>query len=218
MSTEAETRNPFQALDACSSKKVDFVAEQDFNSFLQKGPFLTLTCAKYPEGTPYLAEKDVAVHGERNKIAMRLGCVACEFRNGISPEIATREAQVSGLHEKIREIPGRLYIDGHFTESVFRGLVTVKETLREVSGGHESAADAIGKGGLYFRTERGEHVEKAFQQAAQFSLMAVDNLRNVEAHSLPHPNEVEQGPEYAYPRLMLCTLALNFLDNAEVRR
>lgn len=205
-----------KALDDCSSKTVDFIPISGFSSmFGRDGRMLQLTCPKYPDGTEYLPEATSSMLMARQRIATRLGCSACEFSR--SPEQATREAQVSALHESIREIPGKLYIDGHYSESVIRGLITVKETLRNVSGGYESAADAIGKGGLYFRTERGEHVEKAYQQAAQFSLMSVDNLRNVEAHSLPHAKEIEQGADYAYPRLMLCTLALNFLDTAEAR-
>lgn len=213
MDSERQLDLGLKALDGCSSKKTN-IGQPDVS---QRSRMLVLTCAKYPEGTQYTPEATVSNPRARSHVAARLGCMSCEFSAG-DPDKKVREAQVETFHEKIKDIPGRLYIEEHFTEAVFRGLVTVKETLREVSNGHESAAEAIGKGGLYFLTKRGEHVERSYQQAAQFSLMAIDNLRNVEAHSLPHEDEIKMGADYAHPRLMLCTLALNFLDNTEIRK
>jgi hypothetical protein len=210
-----------QALDGCSNKTVDYrpgsrfgdpeAAEQGYTRMLE------LVCPKYPEGTEFVTGGHINNNVARARAALRLGCAACEFKNG-NPEKAALEAQVSALHGKIREIPGKLYVQGNHTEAVFRGFVTVKETLREASGGYETATDAVGQGGLYFVNKRGEHVDRPYQQAAKFSLMAVDNLRNVEAHSLPHDDEIAQGAEYSYPRLMLCSLALNFLDATEIRK
>lgn len=210
----AHVNTAASAIDACSQKTVE-IGPQDATT-AQDRRMLTIVCPKYPTGTEYVEESRIPYIGPRGKAAMRLGCTACTLSQE-DPDKTVRKAQADALHERIREIPGKLYIEGHFTESVFRGLVTVKEVLREVSG-HESAAEAVGKGGLYFLTDRGSHVEKAYQQAAQFTLMAVDNLRNVEAHSLPSETEVTRGAGYAFPRLMTCSLALGFLDTIELRK
>jgi len=215
----AQLRMAARDLDHCSSKKVDFPQEKvtSFSNRLGRSSrMLQIVCHKYPEGTEFVVEENSHNAVARGRAAMRLGCIACEFKNG-NPEQAKLEAHADAMHEKIRSTAGKLYVQGNHSEAVLRGLLIVKETLREVSDGYESAADAVGKGGLYFVTPRGSHVEKAYQQAAQFSLMAVDNLRNVEAHSLAHDDEVAQGPQYSYPRLMLCSLALSFLDNTEIR-
>jgi hypothetical protein len=202
------------AFDDCPTKKIDIDPTKLGEKHGLEGPKMMLTCAKYPTGTRFLDEKRAQHFGERSLVAQRLGCVSCEFSKG-DPEKAVLEAQVAGLHEKLRDIPGKLYVQGHHIEAVQQSFIMTKETLRDISG-YESATDAIGLGGLHFVGRRGEHVDGMYQNAAKFTLMSVDNMRNVEMHSIPH--DEDRTAEYAYPRMMVCSLALGFLDNTEIRK
>jgi len=173
---------------------------------------LTLTCPKYPDGTPLSSIGLYEVIVERVKMARRLGCVGCKFSKEDAKSVDAQEA-LERLHPDISEHCGTLYTHEYYPEAALKGFKIVKERLRELTG-FERATDAFGKGGLYINGSAAEHVDTDFQNAAKYLMMAIDSLRNEGSHTT-YGNVT--GSERAVEYLTLSSLAMHLLDSAEIR-
>jgi len=118
------------------------------------------------------------------------------------------------LHPAIRSGCESLYESGHYREAVERGFKIVRNQLRALTN-YETGSDAFGKGRLHIRGAIESHVDVDFQSAIQFLLMSIDKFRNEKAHTV---DAGVRSRERAYEYLVLSSLAMHHLDNAEIRR
>ncbi len=80
--------------------------------------------------------------------------------------------------------------------------------------GFEKGTEAFGKGKLFVHGAIAKHLEKDFNEGVKFLTMAIDMFRNEKTHT------AERGvndPPKALQYLVMCSLAMRLLDNAEVR-
>lgn len=121
---------------------------------------------------------------------------------------------LADLHPKIKEKCGTLYSDRHFAEAVEKSFKTVRDRLRELTG-HETGAEAFGKGKLHIRGSAAANVDLDFNEGAKFLTMAIDRFRNEKSHT---SDSQIKNPTRAFEYLCLSSLAMNLLEDAEVRR
>jgi uncharacterized protein (TIGR02391 family) len=119
-----------------------------------------------------------------------------------------------GVHPKIEKDCDALLQEETLDEAVAKSFRIVRDRLRDISG-YETASDAFGKGGLYIKGAAAKHVDEDFNAGVKFLMMAIDRFRNEKSHT---SDGNIKTTDQAYRYLMMSSLAMDFLDRAEVRR
>jgi uncharacterized protein (TIGR02391 family) len=117
------------------------------------------------------------------------------------------------LHPRIKEKCETLYRDNHFAEAVEKSFKTVRDRLRELTG-HETGSEAFGKGKLHIRGAVAPNVDFDFNEGVKFLTMAIDRFRNEKSHT---SDSQIQNPIRAFEYLCLSSLAMNLLEDAQIR-
>jgi uncharacterized protein (TIGR02391 family) len=132
----------------------------------------------------------------------------------VLPAEQPRAVELQGLHSEILEKCSALFEAEAYPEAAERGFKIVRDRLRKITG-YETGSEAFGKGGLYIHGAAAPNVEDDFNRGAKFLMMAIDMFRNEKSHT----SEGNVGdPMHAYQYLMVASLALRFLDRAEIRK
>lgn len=118
------------------------------------------------------------------------------------------------LHPEIFSKCHALYKPGTYAEAVEKGFKVVRDKLRKLTG-YEKGSEAFGKGKLYIKGAAAANVDNDFNEGVKFLTMAIDQFRNEKSHTSDAKIE---DPIRAYEYLVLSSLALRFLDAAEVRK
>jgi uncharacterized protein (TIGR02391 family) len=121
---------------------------------------------------------------------------------------------LEALHPTIQEKCSKLYLSTNYSEAAEKGLKSVDDRLRELTG-FDKGTDAVGKAGPYFLGTAAPHVDKDFQQAIQFLLMSIHLFRDEKAHT---SDAKIDDPIRAYEYLAMCSFAMHFLDDSEIRK
>lgn len=147
-----------------------------------------------------------------------------QYRRGVEAKLdrGVREGSKStvhpgtldSLHPEIQAKCAGLYRSGNYPEAVEKGFKIVKDRLRKLTS-YEKAHEAFGKGHLYIKGASADNVEDDFQKGVQFLLMAIDMFKNEKGHT--SDSKIED-PVRAFEYLSLSSLALNLLENSEVRK
>lgn len=202
------------AFNGCPNQQLVLRQDTRFDRALSSMSYYA-TCPRYPEGVKFVTEGEFYNTPIKAAAAESIGCLDCPFANDEKNELR-RQLLVDMLHQEIGKMCGSLFVDGHFPHAVLFGYITVKERMRDITG-YELTTHAKGKGGLRFPGAP-EHVDNAHQDAATFLLMAVDAARNRFAHSLPDfPPDPIAAEKLAYAQLNVSSLAMFYLDNAEIK-
>jgi uncharacterized protein (TIGR02391 family) len=117
-----------------------------------------------------------------------------------------------GLHPQIRLKCEALYASGAFAEAVEKSFKVVRDRLRNLTG-YEKGSEAFGKGKLHIKGAAAPHVDPDFNDGAKFLMMAIDMFRNEKSHTA---DAKITDPVRAEQYLMLSSLAMYFLDDAEI--
>ena len=126
---------------------------------------------------------------------------------------ASEAAFANDLHPRIHAKCSALYKSGHFTEAVEMSFKVVRDRLRELSS-FEKASEAFGKGKLHIKGAASPYVDSDFNEGARFLMMSIDMFRNEKVHT---SDAKIADPARARQYLMVSSLAMSFLDEAEVR-
>lgn len=127
--------------------------------------------------------------------------------------VSEDKPEIQGLHSEIAAKCAPLLNAGAYPEAVERSFKIVRDRLRKLTG-HETSSEAFGKGKLYINGAAAPNVEYDFNQGAKFLMMALDMFRNEKSHT--SEGNIRDF-DHAHQYLMLSSLALRFLDRAEVR-
>lgn len=122
--------------------------------------------------------------------------------------------QLFGIHPKIVEKCFALYNTGAHAEAVEKSFKIVKDKLRVLTG-HESGAEAFGKGKLHIKGAAANNVDHDFNQAVKFLTMAIDMFRNEKSHT---SDAKIDDPVRSYQYLSMSSLALSLLENSEITK
>jgi len=121
---------------------------------------------------------------------------------------------ISDLHLQIEKICADLFKQGHYPEAVEKSFKVVRDRLRKLTG-YETGSEAFGRGGLYVKGAAAENVDQDFNEGVKFLTMAIDKFRNEKSHtSIANIDSAARAYEY----LCLSSLAMNLLENTEIRR
>jgi uncharacterized protein (TIGR02391 family) len=118
------------------------------------------------------------------------------------------------LHPEILDKCGKLYSDGYYPEAVGKSFLIVRDRLRKLTG-YETGSEAFGKGNLHIKGAAADNVDEDFNEGVKFLTMAIDRFRNEKFHT---SDANISDPARAYQYLALSSLAMSFLDNAEIRK
>jgi uncharacterized protein (TIGR02391 family) len=119
---------------------------------------------------------------------------------------------LTNLHPQIYSKCHELYEKKAYTEAVEKSFKVVRDRLRIITG-YETGADAFGKGKLHIKGAAAQNVDRDFNDAVKFLMMAIDHFRNEKSHT---SNAKIDEPIRAYEYLRLSSLAMNLLENTEV--
>ena len=121
---------------------------------------------------------------------------------------------LSNLHKEIFDKCSKLYEDASYAEAVEKSFKVVRDKLRKLTG-FETGSEAFGKGKLFIKGATAPNVENDFNEGVRFLTMAIDKFRNEKAHT----SDAEiNNPIRAYEYLRLSSLAMDLLDNSEIRQ
>lgn len=118
------------------------------------------------------------------------------------------------LHPEIYKKCYKLYEKGIYPEAAEKGFKVVRDRLRKLTG-HETGSEAFGKGKLYIHGAAAANVDEDFNQAVKFLTMAIDRFRNEKSHT--SDGNIDD-PVRAFEYLSLSSLAMNLLDNSEIKK
>ena len=121
--------------------------------------------------------------------------------------------QLEKLHSVIYKKCKSLFINKEYSEAVEKGFKIVRDRLRELTG-YETGSEAFGKGNLHIKGAAARHVDIDFNEGVKFLTMAIDRFRNEKSHTADGNID---NPLRAYQYLVLCSLAMNLLDNSEIK-
>ncbi len=124
----------------------------------------------------------------------------------------TAQSEPDGLHPQIHSKCAELSASGAFAEAVEKSFKVVRDRLRSLTN-YETGSEAFGKGRLHIRGAAAPNVDSDFNQGAKFLMMAIDMFRNEKSHT---SNAKITDPARAQQYLMLSSLAMYFLDDAEI--
>lgn len=116
------------------------------------------------------------------------------------------------IHPEIIKKCRSLYCSEEYAEAVEKSFKVVKDKLRYLTG-YEKGSDAFGKGKLHIKGAAAYNVDKDFNQASQFLMMAIDMFKNEKGHT---SDAKIDDPIRAYQYLAMSSLALSLLDNSEI--
>jgi len=119
---------------------------------------------------------------------------------------------LKNLHPKIYSKCHKLYLDGAFAESAEKSFKVVRDRLRELTN-YETGSEAFGKTNLHIKGAAAPNVDGDFNDGVKFLTMSVDRLRNEKSHTADAKID---DPVRAYEYLALSSLAMRFLDDAEI--
>jgi uncharacterized protein (TIGR02391 family) len=117
------------------------------------------------------------------------------------------------LHPEIVSKCIHLFNDTHYAESVEKSFKVVKDRLRVLTS-YERGSDAFGSGKLHIKGAIAPNVDDDFNQAVKFLTMAIDMFRNEKSHT---SDAKMDDPIRAKQYLVLSSLAMSLLDNAEIK-
>ena len=117
-----------------------------------------------------------------------------------------------GIHPEIQKKCDILYASKSYAEAVEKSFKVVRDRLRALTG-HETGSEAFGKTNLHIGGATAPHVDKDFNEGVKFLTMAIDKFRNEKSHT---SDANISDPIRAQQYLMLSSLAMYLLDNAEV--
>lgn len=135
--------------------------------------------------------------------------LAMEYQEENKPSHNT----LSLLHPDIFTKCQSLYEKKEYAEAVAKGFRVVKDRLRVLTK-QEKGSEAFGKGHLHINGASAENVDRDFNQGVMFLTMAIDMFRNEKSHT--SDGKIED-PQRAYEYLTLSSLAMNLLDQAEIK-
>jgi uncharacterized protein (TIGR02391 family) len=116
------------------------------------------------------------------------------------------------LHPEIISKCTGLYNSTAYPEAVEKSFKIVRDRLRTLTG-HETGSEAFGKGKLHIKGAAATNVDGDFNQGAKFLMMAIDMFRNEKSHT---SDAKIDDPGRAYQYLVISSLAMYFLDRAEI--
>jgi len=120
---------------------------------------------------------------------------------------------LASLHPEIYAKCHELYEKGAYPEAAEKGFKVVRDRLRKLTG-HETGSEAFGKGKLHIKGAAASNVDGDFNEAVKFLTMAIDRFRNEKSHT---SDAKMDDPVRAYEYLRLSSLAMNLLENTEIR-
>lgn len=120
---------------------------------------------------------------------------------------------LSVLHPKIFGKCNSLFEKEEYAEAVEKSFKVVRDKLRSLTS-YEKGSEAFGKGSLYIKGASASNVDADFNQGVKFLTMAIDMFRNEKSHTSDAKIE---DPQRAYEYLILSSLAMNLLDQAEIK-
>ncbi|MDP1833322.1 MAG: TIGR02391 family protein [Candidatus Moranbacteria bacterium] len=175
---------------------------------------------------PRVYSRDIEVN-QRNFIARIDGVIDFlrELKN-VNPEEKSHRSEkiievevnklslLDGIHLEIYDKCDRLFTDCHYAEAVEKSFKVVKDRLRSLTG-FEKGSDAFGNGKLHINGAAAHNVEEDFNKGVKFLLMAIDMFRNEKSHT---SNARIDDPQKAVDYIRLSSLAMNLLDQAEIRK
>lgn len=123
-----------------------------------------------------------------------------------------KKMETADLHADILEKCSALYSNQHYPEAVGKSFLVVRDRLRQLTG-YETGSDAFGKGNLHIKGASADNVDEDFNAGVKFLTMAIDRFRNEKFHT---SDANISDPVRAYQYLALSSLAMSFLDNAEI--
>jgi len=129
-----------------------------------------------------------------------------------SKSISVIKRHLADLHPQIYSKCYELYEKNVYAEAVEKSFKVVRDRLRKITG-HETGANAFGKGKLYIRGAAAPNVDQDFNDAVKFLTMAIDHFRNEKSHT---SDAKIDDPIRAYEYLRLSSLAMNLLEDTEI--
>lgn len=129
-----------------------------------------------------------------------------------SKSISVIKRHLADLHPQIYSKCHELYEKDVYAEAVEKSFKVVRDRLRKITG-HETGANAFGKGKLYIRGAAAPNVDQDFNDAVKFLTMAIDHFRNEKSHT---SDAKIDDPIRAYEYLRLSSLAMNLLEDTEI--
>jgi len=106
-----------------------------------------------------------------------------------------------------------LYEKGAYAEAVEKSFKVVRDRLRKLTS-YETGSEAFGKGKLHIKGASAPNVDQDFNNAVKFLTMAIDQFRNEKSHT---SDAKIDDPIRAYEYLRLSSLAMNLLENVDIR-
>jgi uncharacterized protein (TIGR02391 family) len=159
-----------------------------------------------------LTEPSLGMNGQNGWVIFTEEGEAIAKGADIEAILSSQELPKALLHEAIIARCERLFRSGHYAEAVESGFKVVRDRLRSLTG-HETGSDAFGTRKLHVKGAIAPHVDKDFNDGVKFLTMAIDKFRNEKAHT----SEIGiDSPAKALQYLILSSLAMRLLDNAEI--
>jgi len=134
-----------------------------------------------------------------NKVKMKKQDCVSDFGKNLNADIYAK------CHE--------LYEKGAYAEAVEKSFKVVRDRLRKLTG-YETGSEAFGKGKLHIKGAAAPNVDQDFNNAVKFLTMAIDQFRNEKSHT---SDAKIDDPIRAYEYLRLSSLAMNLLENVDIR-
>ena len=119
---------------------------------------------------------------------------------------------LSALHPEIYNKCKSLFEKMEYPEAVEKGFKVVRDRLRDLTG-FETGSKAFGNTKLHIKGAVAQNVDHDFNEGVKFLTMAIDMFRNEKSHT---SDAKIDNPQRAYEYLILSSLAMNLLDQAEI--
>ncbi len=120
---------------------------------------------------------------------------------------------LSVLHPEIFAKCQSLFEKAEYPEAVEKGFKIVRDRLRDLTG-YETGSKAFGNTKLHIKGAVASNVDHDFNEGVKFLTMAIDMFRNEKSHT---SDAKIDDPQRAYEYLSLSSLAMNLLDQAEIK-
>ncbi len=139
-------------------------------------------------------------------------------RGGVTEKTSSTESiegvNLKTLHPEIYKKCHTLYEKREYAEAAEKSFKTVKDRLRKLTS-HERGSEAFGKGKLHITGAAAPNVDKDFNEAVKFLTMSIDFFKNEKGHT---SDAKIKDPVRAYEYLRLSSLAMNLLENTEIKK
>jgi len=121
---------------------------------------------------------------------------------------------LSILHPEIYIKCSSLFEKEEYPEAVEKSFKIVRDRLRILTS-FETGSEAFGRGRLRIKGAAAQNVDFDFNEGVKFLTMAIDRFRNEKTHT---SNAKIDASQRAYEYLTLSSLAMNLLEQAEIRK